>query len=358
MCRHPHQDPREGGGRSRPDPAVACKVPPPRAAHRCRNVGPEWADAAHWVLHVDMDQFIAAVEVLRRPELAGLPVVVGGRGDPTERAVVSTASYEARAFGVRSGHAAAHRRAALPRRGVPAGRLPGLRGGVGAGDGDAARVRRAPWSRCSAGTRRSSASRPTTRRPSRAQVQAAVLERDRPALLGRHRRHHGAGQDRDRVRQAAGRLPADPRQLVRGDGRPADRRPVGRRDEDLAAARRARHPHRAPSWPQPTTSRSSPEFGPDQRARTSAGSAAARAARPSTTPRGWRAPTAGRRPTSRTSRPTRSTPRCGCSPTQVVDDIRAEERAGAAGAPQGAVRAVLHVQPHPQARRADVRRRR
>src|SRR6059058_418129 len=56
-----------------------------------------------WVLHVDLDQFIAAVEVLRRPELAGLPLVVGGRGDPTERGVVSTASYEARAYGVGSG---------------------------------------------------------------------------------------------------------------------------------------------------------------------------------------------------------------------------------------------------------------
>lgn len=56
-----------------------------------------------WVFHVDMDQFIAAVELLRRPELVGLPVVVGGRGDPTERAVVSTASYEARTFGIRSG---------------------------------------------------------------------------------------------------------------------------------------------------------------------------------------------------------------------------------------------------------------
>lgn len=56
-----------------------------------------------WVLHVDMDQFIAAVEVLRRPELAGRPVIVGGRGDPTERAVVSTASYEARAHGIGSG---------------------------------------------------------------------------------------------------------------------------------------------------------------------------------------------------------------------------------------------------------------
>lgn len=60
-------------------------------------------DARDWVLHVDLDQFVAAVEVLRRPELAGLPVIVGGRGDPTERAVVSTASYEARLKGVGSG---------------------------------------------------------------------------------------------------------------------------------------------------------------------------------------------------------------------------------------------------------------
>ncbi|GAA4373578.1 DNA polymerase IV [Agromyces bauzanensis] len=55
------------------------------------------------MLHVDLDQFIAAVEVLRHPELAGRPLIVGGRGDPTERAVVSTASYEAREFGVGSG---------------------------------------------------------------------------------------------------------------------------------------------------------------------------------------------------------------------------------------------------------------
>ncbi|RSD09319.1 DNA polymerase IV [Amycolatopsis eburnea] len=56
-----------------------------------------------WVLHVDLDQFIAAVEIARHPELAGRPVVVGGNGDPTERAVVATASYEAREFGVQSG---------------------------------------------------------------------------------------------------------------------------------------------------------------------------------------------------------------------------------------------------------------
>ncbi|MGH2747668.1 MAG: DNA polymerase IV [Actinomycetota bacterium] len=60
-------------------------------------------ECAPFVLHVDIDEFIAAVEVLRRPELRGRPVVVGGDGNPTKRGVVSTASYEARRFGIRSG---------------------------------------------------------------------------------------------------------------------------------------------------------------------------------------------------------------------------------------------------------------
>lgn len=54
------------------------------------------------ILHMDMDAFFAAVEQKRRPELIGLPVVIGGDGDPAKRGVVSTASYEARKFGIHS----------------------------------------------------------------------------------------------------------------------------------------------------------------------------------------------------------------------------------------------------------------
>ena len=59
--------------------------------------------AERFVIHVDMDAFFASVEIKKRPELKGKPLIVGGSGDPAKRGVVSAASYEARKFGVRSG---------------------------------------------------------------------------------------------------------------------------------------------------------------------------------------------------------------------------------------------------------------
>ena len=51
------------------------------------------------IIHLDMDAFYPAVEALDNPELRGKPVIVGGS---KERGVVSSASYEARKFGVHS----------------------------------------------------------------------------------------------------------------------------------------------------------------------------------------------------------------------------------------------------------------
>lgn len=69
-----------------------------------------WEDRA--ILHVDLDAFFAAVEQLDHPEWRGRPVIVGG--DPDRRGVVSTCSYEARAFGVRSAMPSAQARALCP----------------------------------------------------------------------------------------------------------------------------------------------------------------------------------------------------------------------------------------------------
>jgi DNA polymerase-4 len=54
------------------------------------------------IIHIDMDAFFAAVEEKRNPALTGKPVVIGGRGDPSKRGVVSTANYDARKYGIHS----------------------------------------------------------------------------------------------------------------------------------------------------------------------------------------------------------------------------------------------------------------
>ena len=53
------------------------------------------------IMHVDMDAFFAAVEILDNPHYAGKPVIVGGHKD-SKRGVVSTCSYEARKYGIHS----------------------------------------------------------------------------------------------------------------------------------------------------------------------------------------------------------------------------------------------------------------
>ena len=69
-----------------------------------------WSGRA--ILHVDMDAFFASVEQLDHPEWRGLPVIVGGSAE--SRGVVSTASYEARRFGVHSAMSSAQARRLCP----------------------------------------------------------------------------------------------------------------------------------------------------------------------------------------------------------------------------------------------------
>lgn len=80
----------------------------PRFAHR-RHWGDD--DSQTQILHIDMDSFYAQVELIQHPELRGKPVIVAGR---SARGVVTSATYEARAAGVRAGMPTMQARALAP----------------------------------------------------------------------------------------------------------------------------------------------------------------------------------------------------------------------------------------------------
>ena len=197
-----------------------------------------------WILHVDLDQFLAAVEVLRRPELAGRPVVVGGDGNPARpRQVVATASYEARAFGVRSGMPLMTAARLCPDAVFLPSDKPAYEAASVACDGDDAldgRGRRG--ARVGRGVRRCHDRRSGGVRP-RSSSSASLDATGLSCAVG-------IGESKLQAKTATGfAKPGGVARLTRrrvdpDDGRAAGDGDLGHRQAHRAAAQRARHPHR------------------------------------------------------------------------------------------------------------------
>ena len=215
-----------------------------------------------WVLHVDLDQFLAAVEILRHPELAGLPADRRRARRPHRaRRGVDGVLRGARVRGaVRD--AAQGRRAQVPGGGAAARRLPRLRGGVGAGHGGAAGYAGCGrgGARLGRGVRGRDDRRPAWRTPSRSAPRSSAATDLHCSV--------GVGDTKVRAKIATDfgkprgvfELTRDNWFEVMGDRPTIAIWGVGL--EDLAAAGRPRLPDGAATWPTADEATLVAEFGP------------------------------------------------------------------------------------------------
>ena len=200
-------------------------------------------DRRRVVAHVDMDAFFVSVELLRRPELRGKPVVVATGTDAAARGVVMAASYEAREFGVHSALplAIAHRR--CPQAIADPARHRPLPAGLGQGDGGPAPVQR-PGRGRRPGRGLSGPLRVPGAEGARPPAEARGPRRDAPGLLGGPRAQQAARQDRLGPRKARWPLRAGAGGHA-GGRRRASRDPhPGRRAAHRRAPGAARSPDR------------------------------------------------------------------------------------------------------------------